>query len=205
MPNTLAGINKLHNPESIVGQSMNVMIESYSEQEGTYIVSRKRYLQTLIPDEVSKLESNKVYTGHVTGTTSFGVFVEFNECLTGMIYKVNINPEWREMISQITPGTEIDFYIKDIIKDKNNKFKIILSQYQRETLWDTIKNGQYITGTIKDIKNFGILVRLDEETIGLVHSSEVEKTNKKLNAGETIDVKVLSVDKTSRKIFLTLV
>ena len=47
MPNTLAGINKLYDQNSIVGQTFNVMIESYSQQEGTYIVSRRKYLQTL--------------------------------------------------------------------------------------------------------------------------------------------------------------
>ena len=48
MPNTLAGINKLYSPESIVGKTMQVMIESFSREEGTYIVSRRKYLQSLI-------------------------------------------------------------------------------------------------------------------------------------------------------------
>ena len=90
MPNTLAGINKLHDPESIVGQKFEVMVESYSESEGTYIVSRRKYLKTLMPKELDKLMTNTLYEGHVTGTTPFGVFVEFNRCLTGMIHKANI-------------------------------------------------------------------------------------------------------------------
>lgn len=203
MPNTLAGINKLHDQESIVGESMKVMIESFSDQEGTYIVSRKKYLQSLIPIEASKLEYNKIYTGNVTGTTPFGVFVEFNECLTGMIHKVNLNPLWQDKISEIIPGTEIDFYMKDLIKDKSG-YKIILTQILRDNLWDSIKNGQVIEGKVKDIKPFGILVSLDEETIGLIHTSEVEKVNKEIKIGDKINVKVLSTDRNSRKIFLTI-
>jgi ribosomal protein S1 len=49
MPNTLAGINKLYDPTSIIGETFQVMIESFSEYEGTYIVSRRKYLQSLIP------------------------------------------------------------------------------------------------------------------------------------------------------------
>lgn len=198
MPNTLAGINKLHDPEYIVGQTFEVMIESYSNQEGTYIASRRRYLKTLIPDAIEALDRTTVYSGFVTGTTPFGVFVEFNECLTGMIHKVNINPEWQEKLNEIKPGFQIEFYVKEIVKDK-----IILTQILRESLWDNIRVGQNIDGRVKDVKNFGVLVQLDDETMGLIHNSEVEKTGKKFTKDSDIKVKVLAIDRQNRKIFLT--
>jgi ribosomal protein S1 len=198
MPNTLAGINKLHDPSVIVGETFNVMIETYSNSEGTYIVNRRKYLHTLIPDAIKELEYGKIYDGCVTGTTKFGVFVEFNECLTGMIHKANIIPEWSERIEEILPGFEIQFFIKEIIKNK-----IILTQLLRETIWDTIKNGQIIEGVVKDVKPFGALIILDEETMGLIHTSEIEKCNKKLSEGQKISTKVLAVDRSNRKIFLT--
>jgi ribosomal protein S1 len=199
MPNTLAGINKLYNPESILGQTLELMIESFSYDEGTYIVSRRKYLQSLIPNAIKELEGGKIYVGNVTGTTEFGVFVEFNECLTGMIHKTNIHPDWSDKLSQITPGLKIEFYIKEIIKDK-----IILTQILRETLWDTIKIGQVTEAKVKDIKPFGALVSLDEETNGLIHSSEIEKSNQKLTVGNSIKVKIIAVDRMNRKIFLSI-
>ncbi len=203
MPNTLAGINKLYNPESIIGSNIEVMIESFSNQEGTYIVSRRKYLEKLIPDEVKKLKYDTVYTGNVTGTTPFGVFVEFNECLTGMIHKANINQEWAEKLDQIPPGTEIDFYIKEIAKEKG-KFRIILTQILRETLWDSLEINQVVEGKVKSVKPFGILVSLDKETIGLVNSSEVEKSKQKFQEGQDIKVKAISIDRSNRKIFLSI-
>lgn len=199
MPNTLAGINKLYDPTSIVSDTFEVMIESYSENEGTYIVSRRKYLQTLIPEALDSLEFGELYQGNVTGTTAFGVFVEFNECLTGMIHKANLNPEWQHRISEIKPGQQIEFYIKEIIKEK-----IILTQVLRETLWDNIKNGQLLDGVVKDVKPFGTLVILDDETIGLIHTSEMDRIGKRFTSGQEIQVKVLSLDRQSRKIFLTL-
>ena len=200
MPNTLAGINKLHDAESIVGQKFEVMVESYSESEGTYIVSRRKYLKTLMPKELDKLMTNTLYQGHVTGTTPFGVFVEFNRCLTGMIHKANIVEEYRDKIQDIRPGQKIEFYVKEIIK--NNK--IILTQILRETLWDNIEVGQSLSGIVKDVKPFGALVVLDSETIGLVHSSEIEKNNLDISNGSQVSVKVLRVDRGNRKIFLTV-
>jgi len=199
MPNTLAGINKLVDPTSIVGTIFEVMIESFSEQEGTYIVSRRKYLHTLSAAAIKELNQETVYNGHVTGTAPFGVFVEFNECLTGMIHKANVHPEWQDKLGDIKPGFEIEFYVKEIIKDK-----IILTQILRETLWDNIKNGQLLDGVVKDTKQFGTLINLDAETVGLIHTSEMEKLGKKFIPGQELKVKVLSVDRMSRKIFLTI-
>lgn len=207
MPNTLAGINKLYNPESIVGQTMEVIIETYSEAENSYIVSRKKYLQTLIEEEIKLLMTDTLYVGRVTGTTPFGIFVEFASteermpCLTGMIHKANVVDSHKERIQEINPGTKIEFYVKEIIK--NNK--IVLTQILRESLWDTIKPRLEMVGTVRDVKPFGVLINLDTETVGLVHNSEVEKSGKKLNIGDTVNVRVLASDRPNRKIFLTLI
>jgi hypothetical protein len=136
MPNTLAGINKLSNPESIVGETFEVMIETFSREEGTYIVSRKKYLQSLIPEAIKQLEFGKVYEGFVTGTTDYGAFVEFNDCLTGMIHKSNINPEFadafgKESETRAVPlnqaWDEVDYMDLEIDQDWLEKAQAIVS------------------------------------------------------------------------------
>jgi small subunit ribosomal protein S1 len=200
MPNTLAGINKLSQPDAIVGVTFEVMIESFSREEGTYIVSRRKYLQTLIPQAIKELRHGVVYEGIVTGTTQFGIFVEFKDCLTGMIHKTNIREDWANKIDEILPGFLVQFYVKEIIKDK-----IILTQILRESLWDTIKVNQIMTGKVRDTKSFGVLVALDDETNGLIHTSELEKSSRKLSAGQDVKVRIIAVDRMNRKIFLSVV
>ena len=153
----------------------------------------------MIPKAIKELNFENSNTGHVTGTTPFGVFVEFNECLTGMIHKANVHPDWQSRLSDIKPGFEIEFYVKEIVREK-----IILTQILRETLWDNIKNGQTLKGVVKDVKQFGTLVSLDDETVGLIHTSEMEKLKIRFQPEQEIKVKVLSVDRSSRKIFLTV-
>lgn len=204
MPNTLAGVNKLSEPESLIGSSFYVMLETLQQEKGVYVVSRRKYLKTLIPEEIKKIKREKVYRGEVTGTTPFGVFVQFGvsdnipDCLTGMIHKANIDKEWQTKWNQIKPGMLIDFYVKEIIK--NNK--IILTQLLKESLWDTIKVGKILTGTVKDVKNFGALIQLDDETTGLIQTTYINKNNKKLNAGDEIKVKIISLIRDDRKIYL---
>jgi small subunit ribosomal protein S1 len=209
MPNTLAGANKISNPSSIVGETMEVMIESYSRDKGTYILSRKRFLEGMIKGSIKELEVGEIdtpYVGKITGATNFGVFVEFNDCLTGMIHESNFNTDALEglgidSIENIPPGTQIEFYVKEVLK--NNK--IILTQNFRPSLWDTIKIDDVVEGTVRSSKPFGVLVKLDGETQGLIHSSELKKSNKKLDRGDKVKVKVISVQKSEKKIYLSIV
>jgi len=203
MPNTLADVNKLFNPESLLGQDIKVMLETLQQDKGIYVVSRKRYLKTLIPEKVKNLKNyskDKVYTGYVTGTRNFGVFVQFEECLTGMIHKANINEIFRDKLSDIAPGTEIDFYIKDVIKGGT---QIILTQTLEESLWDTVRVGDKINGKVITVKPFGALIALDYETNGLIQTTYINKNNKTLKSGESIEVIVISIIRDERKIYLT--
>jgi small subunit ribosomal protein S1 len=203
MPNTLADVNRLYNPELLLDKEIKVMLETLQQDKGVYVVSRKKYLKTLIPEKVKQLKTypkDKVYTGHVTGTRDFGIFIQFEDCLTGMIHKANIREDYQDIIQTIKPGTLIDFYIKDITK---NGSQIILTQILKDSLWDTIRVGDTINGKIAAIKPFGALIELDYETNGLIQTTYINKNNKKLSVGDKIDVVVISIIRDDRKIYLT--
>jgi len=211
MPTTLAGINKLTDDQKqdLIGKRFEVMLETLQQDKGIYVVSRRKYLQSKVKTEIKKIKDNYnkdktiVYDGTVTGTKSFGIFVEFNECLTGMIYRYNVDPEWTtdDKWRQISPGMPINFYVKDIIKDK----KLVLTQILRESLWDTIERNKIIDGKVLKVIEFGVLVKLDEETIGLIKSSYIAKNKLSLTEGEDITVRVVHYNKDDRKINLSVV
>ena len=75
MPGSLAGINKLHDFNSIVGEEIYVVPVSFSPERGTIVVSHRKYLQALIPNAIADLRENidAEYTGFVTGTAKYGV------------------------------------------------------------------------------------------------------------------------------------
>jgi len=212
MPTTLAGINKLTDNQKteLIGKRLNVMLETLQQDKGIYVVSRRKYLQSLVESELQTIKDNHdtdktiVYDGIVTGTKSFGIFVEFNECLTGMIYRYNVDPTWttEEKWRQITPGMPINFYVRDIILKYK---KIILTQILRESLWDSIKKNKIIEGKIIKLKPFGALVKLDEETNGLIKNSYIVRNGLSLKEGDDITVKVINYSKDDRKINLGVV
>lgn len=213
MPNTIAGSNRIKDPESIVGERMEVMIESFSKDKGTYILSRKRFLEGMAKQAINELEVGEIdipYVGTVTGSTSYGVFVQLNDfggSLTGMIHEANFNKEALDElgidgIQNIPDGTEIECFIKEVLP-KNNR--IILTQIFRPSIWDTVVVGDVLEGTVRSIKPFGTLVKLDEETQGLIRSFETKKNSKNLEVKDVVHVKITSMNKGERKIYLSIV
>ena len=69
--------------------------------------------------------------------------------------------------------------------------------------------GSIVEGKITGIKPFGAFVALDENKQGLVHISEVahgyvKDINEVLSVGETVKVKIKSIDEESGKISLSI-
>lgn len=133
MPGSMAAANKINNYESLVGSEMEVMVESYDSKFG-FIVSRKKYLRTIVPIYLKNLEAqlkeNKdtMLEVTVTGTTPFGIFCEINEVLTGMIHKTLMSDELRERLrqNQVAAEEKLVIYVHKIEREGKSS-RIILS------------------------------------------------------------------------------
>ena len=213
MPGSLAGINKLADFESIVGSDMYVVPVSFSEKRGTIVVSHREYLKAMIPSKIEALKENLTQdlTGKVTGSAKYGVFVEFDECLTGMIHVNDLTPELLKAhrAREIKPGDDIAFKIKEVVSNE----KIILTQLDAKPvvdLWDgitdRIKTPSEIVGTVRAVKDYGIFVDIEKGVAGLLHISEIEDVIdlETIKPGDNITVQVTRIDADSRKIFLKI-
>lgn len=74
---------------------------------------------------------------------------------------------------------------------------------------DKFQAGQVLEGKVTGIQAYGAFVALDDETQGLVHISEithgyVQDVNEHLKVGDTVNVKVLNVDKDKNKVSLSI-
>lgn len=125
MPGSHAGANKLENYEALVGQTIIVMVEGYSEQLNSVIVSRKKYIQAILPDRVKDLNKETLYKGRVTGISGFGIFVEWNDqegnpIFTGLLHDTEMYLDKNEY----KINEEIAFYVKRVQTPE----KIVLTQ-----------------------------------------------------------------------------
>ena len=211
MPGSLAGINKLSDFSSIVGEEIYVVPVSYANDRGTVVVSHRKYLQALIPSAIQNLKDNITdeKVGNVTGTAKYGVFVEFDRCLTGMIHTNELDEETAAKFKarEIKPGDEISFKIKDIISNS----KITLTQKENISVspWINISSRYQIPSvvraTVKTKKEYGVFVNIEDGVTGLLHVSELPQDSiDNYGPGDNIDVQITRIDEDAMKVFLKL-
>jgi len=211
MPGSLAGINKLHDFGSIIGTEMYVVPVSFSPDRGTLVVSHRKYLQAMIPSELEKLKENQGETlvGNVTGTAKYGVFVEFNQCLTGMIHNNDLDEDTLAKFKarDIKPGDEVEFIVKDIISNT----KITLTQKANAVVnpWTDIisryRLPAVVEATVKTKKDYGLFITIEEGVTGLLHVSEVgEEIMDVFQKDDKITVQITRIDVDSMKVFLKM-
>tara|TARA_R110000782_G_scaffold90282_6_gene173323 strand:+ start:518 stop:1657 length:1140 start_codon:yes stop_codon:yes gene_type:complete len=207
MPGSLGGLNKLHDFNSLIGKEIIVMPITYSKDKSTIVVSHREYLRTMIPTRIYELEETikEPRIGFVTGTTKFGVFAQFDDCLTGLIPRAELTNEMQEALDNrdIKAGDEMEFWVKEIISEK----KIILSQLgPRIDLWDGIdekyKPMMITEGTVTKITSYGAFVELEKGISGLIHKSKLKAAD--LTRGDVINVKIGSVNVSDRKITMNI-
>jgi ribosomal protein S1 len=150
------------------------------------------------------VNGNLIIQGTVTGTTKYGVFCEFYDCLTGMILIGDLTEDWqrRHEDGHIKPGDEIEFFNKEIVNPK----KIILTQVLKYDPWSDITEMYTVPceteGIITSIKEYGAFIKIDDEIVGLLHQSEFE--DKEFEEGAIVKVKITRIDKPTKKVFLKL-
>lgn len=205
LPGSLAAANRIKDFDSYIGKEIQVMIEGYVESKDIFIVSYKKYINKIMDSKIQELDLTKKYKGIVTGTSDFGVFVEWEEIYTGLIHKTEFEGE--SHISNFNPGDEIEFYVKEI-KD-NNRLTLTLEQpLERNVILSDLEK-QVKDGTVEDyfsrVKNRrknGALVEISSlGVMALIPQERLEKRYKNIKIGDEVKISIYDVDPISGKIF----
>ena len=129
MPRSMSAANRVLNFDELIGKHIEVMVESFDEHTG-FIVSRKKFIKKIIPNKMQILSEsiknnpNQIFKGTVTGTTKFGIFIELDEFLTGMLHKTLISDELNQRFKNRDIKSE---EVLDVYVHKIENGRIILS------------------------------------------------------------------------------
>jgi ribosomal protein S1 len=209
MPGSLAAANKITDFESYIGKEMHVMIEGYVEAKDIFIVSYKKYLNRIMDSKIQELDLTKKYRGYVTGTSDFGVFVEWDDVYTGLIHKT----EFAEgnSLAALSPGIEIEFYVKEI-KD-NNRLTLTLDQPLERNVIIQDLESQVNEGTVEPMeakvkhkRKNGALVELQEiGLLALIPQDKLGRKGNNIRVGDDVTVIPYEVETISGKIYVKVV
>jgi len=169
------------------------------------------------PDPWSEVEKRyKVGSrvkGKVTHLTNFGVFVELEKGVEGLIHISDLT--WDKYIQHpreiLREGEVVEVEILNIEAEKK-KISLGLKQTQPDP-WEKVlkeyKEGDIISGKVQEITNFGVFVNLIPGIDGFIHISELGKEyisdiKKVVSIGKEIKAKVISIDLEKKRIRLSV-
>jgi hypothetical protein len=154
--------------------------------------------------KIQELDLTKKYKGHVTGTSAFGIFVEWEDIFTGLIHKTEFE---NQVVDGFHPGDEIEFYIKEVKDD--NRLTLTFGEPIEKTkkLYELKKaaddgTSEIFNATIKHKRKNGALIELTSDGImAMIPQEKLGKESKNLKTGDSILVTVYQVDPVLGKIY----
>ncbi|MBU1667424.1 30S ribosomal protein S1 [bacterium] len=180
-----------------IGQVIDVEIIEIDKQQRRLRVSRK----TLLPKPIDQFSSaNKVgdvITGTVSSVTDFGAFIKIGT-VEGLLHNQEISWDKTQTAKDICKaGDEVE--VKIIKIDRENG-KVSLSKKALEespvaAFAKTHKNGDIVEGVVKDKKDFGIFISLENGVDALIRLDDLEPLKEEeIEKGQTIKAVISFID-----------
>jgi small subunit ribosomal protein S1 len=195
------------------GQEIEAVVLGVSKEDQKVSLS-VRQLDTN-PWEVvtGKYPTGTRVKGKVRNLTAYGAFVELEEGIDGMIHVSDLS--WTKKINHpsevLKKGDDIEAEVLEI--DKANQRISLSLKHLADDPWKSIearyKIGDLVSGKVSKVASFGAFIQLADEIDGLVHISQisndrVEKVKEVLKIGQEVSARVIKVDKTERRIGLSI-
>jgi small subunit ribosomal protein S1 len=195
-----------------VGDTIDVKILSYDLEKERVSLGMKQLTEDPWAVAASRYPVGSKVTGKVVSLTDYGVFVELQEGIEGLVHVSEMS--WTRKIRHpskfISAGEIIEAIVLDI-KPESRRISLGMKQVA-ENPWDVISDkypvGTIIEGKIKNITDFGLFIGIDDEIDGLVHISDISWTKRikhpseVYKKGDVVQAVVLDIDKKSERFSL---
>jgi small subunit ribosomal protein S1 len=150
--------------------------------------------------------------GRVRNLTDFGAFIEIEDGIDGLVHVSDIS--WTKRIKHPSEALKKNQEVEAIITaiDVENRRLSLSIKDLEPNAWDKFFDshhlGDLVTGKVTRFANFGAFVELEDGIEGLCHVSElsenhVDKPEDAVKQGQTLQFKILKMDREARKIGLS--
>ena len=188
-----------------IGDEVEAVILTLDRDERKMSLGIKQLTTDPWTDITAKYPVGSKHTGTVRNFTNFGVFVELEEGIDGLVYISDLS--WTKKIKHpsefCSVGDKMDVVVLEL--DVNTR-KLALGHKQLEANpWDKYENefavGTIHQGTISKITDKGATVPFNDDILAFVPSRHLEtETGKKLGKGETADFKIIEFSKEFKRV-----
>ncbi len=191
-----------------VGDEVEAVILTLDRDERKMSLGIKQLKEDPWENIETKYPVGSKHNAKVRNFTNFGVFVELEEGVDGLIHISDLS--WTKKVkhpSEFTQvGAPIDVIVLDI--DKENRRLSLGHKQLEDNPWDVFEEkytvGSVHTGKITELLEKGAVVALDENVEGFATPKHlVKEDGSQAQQGEELPFKVIEFNKDSKRIILS--
>jgi small subunit ribosomal protein S1 len=195
-----------------VGEELEVKVLKYDKEHDRVSLGVKQLRDDPWATVTERYPVNQTTKGKVVSITDYGVFVELEEGVEGLIHvsEMTWSKKPRHPSKMVSVGDEVEIMVLNI-ETETKRISLGMKQLQPNP-WDLVTEnypvGSVIEGKIKNITDFGVFIGIEEGIDGLIHVSDLSWTERikhpseKYAKGETIQAVVLKIDKENERFSL---
>ena len=214
LPGSQVDIRPIKDLGILMGTPQPFQILKMDRRRGNIVVSRRAVLEDSRAEArtelVANLQEGQVLQGIIKNITDYGAFVDLGG-VDGLLHVTDIS--WKR-INHPSELLEVGESVQvKVIKFNEETQRISLGIKQlTEDPWakvfESFPINSKMSGVVTNITDYGAFVELEDGIEGLVHVSEMSWTKKNVHPGkivstsEKVDVIVLEIDVTKRRISL---
>ena len=216
LPGSQVELRPVRNLEALMGQEVDCRVIKVNRKRSNVVVSRKAILeeeQEARKGELrEKLSEGAVLTGRVKNLTSYGAFVDLGGT-DGLLHVTDL--AWGR-VNHPSEVLKLDQEISvKVLRVDSEKGRVSLGLKQlSEDPWNGVAERyaveSRVKGRVSSVTDYGAFVELERGVEGLVHISEMtwgkrlRHPSKVVSVGDSVEVIILDLNRSQRRISLSL-
>ncbi|WPO98879.1 30S ribosomal protein S1 [Pseudomonas sp. HR96] len=207
--------NKNIHPSKVVqvGDEVEVMVLDIDEERRRISLGIKQCKSNPWEDFSGQFNKGDKISGTIKSITDFGIFIGLDGGIDGLVHLSDIswNEVGEEAVRRYKKGDELDTVILSVDPERE-RISLGIKQLEADPQSDYVAvndKGAIVKGTVKEVDAKGAIVILADGVEATLKASEisrdrVEDARNVLKEGEEIEAKIISVDRKSRVIQLSI-
>ncbi|WP_201534473.1 30S ribosomal protein S1 [Psychrobacter immobilis] len=207
--------NKNIHPSKVVqvGDEIEVMILDIDEERRRISLGIKQTLANPWDEFDKKHERGDKITGTIKSITDFGIFIGLDGGIDGLVHLSDIswNETGEDAIRNYNKGDTVEAMVLSVDAEAN-RISLGVKQLSSDPFNEYLVNndrGAIVNGKVKEVDAKGATIELADEVEAYLRASEiqrdrVEDATKHLTVGDDVEAKIISVDRKTRNINLSI-
>ena len=207
---------RLNRPSDVfkAGDNIQVKILKLDREKEKVSLGFKQLLPDPWSTVVEVYPVDSKLTGKVSSVTDYGVFVELEPGVEGLVHVSEVSWSKRSKTPKrmFRNGEDVEVQVLGVDTDER-RISLGMKQLQ-ENPWDTVDQkysvGSKVRGKVRNLTEFGAFVELEDGIDGLVHISDITWDKKikhpkdVLKKDDEVDAIVTSIDKRGQRLSLSI-